>query len=491
MSDRNNIDSGRRLLLAGAGVSAGLLMSNGGLPAWLTAESSVASLSYAKTLDLLDVSLSDLQRAHTVLPWQHPTRQITNTVAIHRSPHIGTLFNANQIALIRHLYNLSLSKQGVDWFRNTTAFEGKFEGSVFKIYTDATAGQLAKSRSLQTMINGGHYMLRDQLNSNQAYAFGGPISYGQQLGNGRYKVQGNAFKAHGDAVHDFHQSLNSAEQQQAYQVSPPIELVTQIQGANGSFSGLTLSNISQHSKELAKEMLATIFSGYGEAHQSEAFSAIEQNGGLESLHISLYSDYSFYADGRKHSALNKQEQNIAGTPYTQVWRIEGPACVIHFKGYPHVHAYINVVKDPAKIAIGETLAKLDSVVQGESIRNLLVRAMKQQTGEQFGFYHNEYLGRLSPGLVSSGSIYALDPYDNKVVVLTMPADQMTAELKRSLLSQGADLSKGRQVRFATIDYLARQKNQLSQTSDELTSFEPSGLSLRASVINYLRSGGQV
>lgn len=482
----NTIDLKRRLLLTGVGASMGLLVVNGGLPPWANHQSELAGLNYSQTLALLDSSLSELQRSYTVLPWHHPTRQITNTVAIHSGPHIGTLFNANQVALIRHLYNLNLSNQGLDWLRYTTAFEGKFEGSVFKIFTDANAGSLANASSLQTMLNGGHYMLRDQLSADEAYAFGGPISYGQQLGNGQYKVQGNAFKAHGDAVNDFHQSLNDAERQQAYQTSPPSELLTQIQGPKGQFSGVKIGNTSPNSQALAKDMLNTIFAAYSKQQQQEAFSAIEQNGGIESLHLSLYSDFSFYADGKRFSDLAVNEQQQRGIPYTQVWRIEGPASVIHFKGYPHVHAYINIVKDPSRMAIGESLGQIERGIQSEGIGRLLANAMRQQTGEPFAFYHKEYSGRLSPGIVSTGGVYALDPYNNKIEIVSMLVDQMTPELKQSLASQGADISPGKKVRFATIDYLVQQRTLLRQQAADFNSVVSSGLSLRDAVIDYIK-----
>jgi hypothetical protein len=33
-------------------------------------------------------------------------------------------------------------------------------------------------------------------------------------------------------------------------------------------------------------------------------------------------------------------------PEWDVWRIEGPAFVWHFQGYPHVHGWINIAAAP-------------------------------------------------------------------------------------------------------------------------------------------------
>ena len=37
-----------------------------------------------------------------------------------------------------------------------------------------------------------------------------------------------------------------------------------------------------------------------------------------------------------------KKQDLANDGTWDVWRIEGPAFVWHFRGAPHVHAYINI-----------------------------------------------------------------------------------------------------------------------------------------------------
>ena len=483
MGNKNTLDMGRRALLGGLGACAGLLIASDGLPSWL-AGSRLDGLSYNETLNLLDASLTPAQRDLVVLPWNDPSRQLTNTIAIYKGPHIGTLFDVRQVALIRQLYKTMLSKQGHDWFRNTTALEGKFEGSIFRLYSDAGAGSLANSDKTISMINGGHYMLRhgESLSSDNSYVFGGPISYGQQLGNNAFKVEGNAFKAHGDAVNDFHSSLSASERAQAYQLLPPMELITQIQGPGGKFPGLRLGDSSVPAQELAQEMLATIFASYPVAKQREVFSAIEENGGLESLHIALYQDYSFYQDGMRLADLSAEQRALRDHPYTQVWRIEGPACVIHFQGYPHVHAYINVVRDPARVAIGEVLINEQSGIRGEAVRDALQAALRYQTGEPLAYFPMPPAGILPPGPVSTGSLYALDPFDNHAVVLEIDESAMTEKLKKSLLAQGVQLGSAKRFRLAAPSYLLEDSRDLGGV--ERVVFD--GGSIRDSLIELVR-----
>ncbi len=450
-----NVESStsRRAFLAGVGAVAGLALSNG--RQWLGSD--IGKMSFDELFSAFVSSLTTTQRAHTFLASDHPARQVTLTQAVHQGPHIGTLFNGDQVALIRAMYEQVLSSQGRAWLQNTVSLEGRFEGSILKIYSQ-DANQ-ASVRNSQVVINGGHYMLRtDDLND--GYALGGPVSYGQQLGNNKFRVQGNAFKAHGDAIDLLHAALSDVERQLAYQDSPPQELLLQTQGVGGVFPGVRIGDISSPAQEVAREALNTLFAGFTLSQQSEAWSAIEDNGGIGSLHLALYQDFSFYTDGTRFSELSPEEQKLRGNPYTQIWRIEGPASVIHFKGYPHVHAYMNIVKDPSKIAIGESLTTTKQVISQAETQRLVMTMLKANSEQTAAFYPSLVQGRISPGIVSTGSIYTLDPFANEIVTAELAWEAMAEPLKQSLYQQGFDPNVGQRVRIATIDYMLQRPDLL-------------------------------
>jgi hypothetical protein len=52
---------------------------------------------------------------------------------------------------------------------------------------------------------------------------------------------------------------------------------------------------------------------------------LKASGGVESLHMAYYKQDDLKTD------------NV-----WDIWRIEGPSFVWHFRGAPHVHAYINI-----------------------------------------------------------------------------------------------------------------------------------------------------
>lgn len=479
MNDFQKMDAGissRRVFLAGMGSIAGLAVTRS--KGWF--DVATHDMSFESAFYAFVQSLSPIQRKHTFLSIDDPMRQITKTDAVHRGPHIGTLYDHQQIALIRQMYLRMVSDQGREWLHNTISLEGRFEGSMFKIYSDLLS-QTSLGNS-QVVINGGHYMLRSNDVASSGYALGGPVSYGQQLGNYQYKVQGNAFKAHGDAVDQFHQSLNAEQRLRAYQTDPPEELVTQIQGPDAIYPGLQIGNVSGASKEIAIDMISTLLAGYSGPQRREAWSVIEANGGLDSLHLALYSDFGFYADGSRYSDLSDNERTTRGLPYIQVWRIEGPASVMHFKGYPHVHAYMNFVKDPNKIAVGDSLSETQNVIGTKSVRKLMTSVLKQKTGQNYAYYPDLVQGRLSPGLISTGSLYALDPFNNKMVVAEMVPQAMSEDLKLNLAQQGAILKAGQSYKVATIDY-ALQRSDLFGEAERVEYTEQT---MRSALIEFVR-----
>ena len=52
---------------------------------------------------------------------------------------------------------------------------------------------------------------------------------------------------------------------------------------------------------------------------------VKSNGGTDKLHMAFY-----------------QNGDLGNDKVWDMWRVEGPGFVWHFRGAPHVHAYINI-----------------------------------------------------------------------------------------------------------------------------------------------------
>jgi hypothetical protein len=73
--------------------------------------------------------------------------------------------------------------------------------------------------------------------------------------------------------------------------------------------------------------MKVILAPYREADVNEAIAILKDGGGLDGLHLAFY-----------------ESDDIGGDHEWDIWRLEGPTFVWHFRGAPHVHTYVNIGK---------------------------------------------------------------------------------------------------------------------------------------------------
>jgi hypothetical protein len=74
-----------------------------------------------------------------------------------------------------------------------------------------------------------------------------------------------------------------------------------------------------------EETIKVILAPYRQEDVDEVAAILKQTGGLDKLHLAFY-----------------QQGDLKSDKVWDIWRVEGPAFVWHFRGAPHVHAYINI-----------------------------------------------------------------------------------------------------------------------------------------------------
>jgi hypothetical protein len=469
---------GRRAFLVGAGAGAGWLLARG-LGAPPLAARAARGASYGELLRALAASLTPGQRELLVFPADHPARQIANTLSVLERPHLGTLLSPAQRGLVEQLCLGMLSQQGRVSFAGTLAVEGRLDGCVLAFYGKPETG------NAQAVLMGGHVMLRGGGESAEGAAFGGALAYGHQIGNQEWRVPGNSFAPHGDAANRLFASLAQGERAHAILPAPPHELVLQVQRADATFPGARVGSLSESAQAEAARLLETVFASYPEAARLRALSCIEANGGREALHVAFYASHGFYADMRAWTTLTPAERAQRGDPYWQVWRIEGPGTIVHFKGHPHVHAYVQVVRDPARANFGEALGVAETSIEGERMRRLLEGALRRATGEPLAFHADEVPGRFCPGEITTGLAYSLDPYRNHVAVATIAGRAMSAALRDRLVAAGAAIEPARRYRVASTHYFAAQPAIFGEPE----AVEREDLLVRDALVAHLRAGG--
>jgi len=76
-------------------------------------------------------------------------------------------------------------------------------------------------------------------------------------------------------------------------------------------------------------VLNTLLAPYRASDQKEALACLKAQGGLEKCSIAFY-----------------QSDDIGNDGVWDMWRIEGPSFVWHYRGAPHVHVWVNIANDP-------------------------------------------------------------------------------------------------------------------------------------------------
>ncbi|MBM4205414.1 MAG: hypothetical protein FJ194_14890 [Gammaproteobacteria bacterium] len=455
----------RRQLLLGAGVAAAAAAGS----RWLVPE--VQAMPHRQLVSEFRRSLSRDQIEAIFLPFDHPSRQIVNTIAIRKSPHIGTLLNAEQIPYAWRLWSTMQSEAGKPRFIEPLKAEaGGLDGCVLSIYGDPDDGPC------QSVISGGHLDLRagDQLHG----GFGDGVAWGHQIGNHQLRVPGNVWAHHSDALNRLVALLEPEQLSRAICGNPPNELLLQVQSAGGQFEGLAVRAMSEAQQTVFCELITTVIASFTPEHAKTAMDDITANGSFEDLHVALYRDFGFYGDGLKFSDQPERDGQL---PYFQVWRIEGPGMILHFQGWPHVHAYLRLSREPRRQHVGEALGEVTALVEGERVRTFMETAMQQPFAAEGGFMPGLLPARFVPGPVTTGTLYSFDPFANQVVIAHVRGDQLRGTLQERF--GGTDPSGT--YRLATIDYA------LEEYADEFGTIERvenTGMLLRDVLIDHARSG---
>ncbi|MGD9858132.1 MAG: DUF3500 domain-containing protein [Planctomycetaceae bacterium] len=262
-------------------------------------------------------SLTDQQRATICLPFNHAQQHKISANWHITKPVIGDDFYSDeQRELITQIVKGVTSEDGYE--RLLKQMEDDDGG--LNYYSTAIFGKPGDG-PFQWEMTGRHLTLRADGDSVDQAAFGGPIVYG----HGEEHPRDNLFHYQTQAAHEVFLALDAAQSTRALIDEAPQEAAVPIQGKAGSFPGIAVSELSEDQQALVTKTLRVLLAPYRQEDVEEAMQLLQASGGVESLHMAFY----------KQGDLNQDQ-------VWDIWRIEGPSFVWHFRGAPHVHAYINI-----------------------------------------------------------------------------------------------------------------------------------------------------
>lgn len=259
-------------------------------------------------------TLSDEQKKVIALPWSDERRTRINANWRITDAKVGTL-TKDQQEIVKEVIKGVTSEDGYERFmRQMQEDNGGIQSYAIAIFGEPDSDQC------EFELTGRHLTLRADGNTTPGAAFGGPIVYG----HGQSDTAKNLYFYQTQSTNEVFKALDGKQRKAALLARAPQESAVQLRDAD-AIPGIAGSDLSADQRELVASALANVLSPYRQEDIDEAMACVKAGGGIEGLHMAFYQTGDLNDDG-----------------VWDVWRIEGPNLVCHFRGAPHVHAYINV-----------------------------------------------------------------------------------------------------------------------------------------------------
>lgn len=262
-------------------------------------------------------SLSAEQKQAIVFPFDHDLRKKISANWQVTKPKVEDDFYSDaQRATINEIIRAVTSPDGYERIKKQTDDDAGGIGA-YSVAVFGTPG----SGKFEWELTGRHLMLRADGDSVDQAAFGGPIIYG----HGVETPKDNLFHYQTKQINEVFRALDSKQAALALVAKAPKEDAVALQGSTGKFPGIPLSELSSDQKQLVESTLKVLLAPYRQEDVDEAIAIMKSGGGLDKLHLAFY-----------------QQDDLQDDKVWDIWRVEGPSFVWHFRGAPHVHAYINI-----------------------------------------------------------------------------------------------------------------------------------------------------
>jgi len=241
-----------------------------------------------------------------------------------------------------------------------TIFQGDWPKKLAQQFQDDTGQRWGQGRSVaifgvpgkgpcQCVLTGFHLTARALADSESHVAFGGAIAHGHQPSGFNEKPghPNNIFWYQALQAHKVFQMLDGKQRAQAMvakgmpyyefggkidrtlivptsKLERPLESDVRFRGPKAQLPGLPVAGMTRDQKEGLRGVLASLLEPYQQVYRDKVLQCLDKQGGLDRCHLIYYEE---------HTHRRGDWDN---------WRVEGPAFVWYFRGFPHVHIWIHV-----------------------------------------------------------------------------------------------------------------------------------------------------
>jgi hypothetical protein len=279
-------------------------------------------------------SFSDAQRRRVSFEWDYvdPRRgllrtRVANNWRITEPAINGDFYTLDQQHLIREIFEGIIQP---DWHARIDKQLQDDNGGFGVEQSIAVFGNPGQGK-FEFVLTGRHITLRCDGHSATHLAFGGPIFYGHAASGFHEKPghPGNVFWPQALAANGVFAMLDGKQQRQALLKAAPPENQVGFRGRSAALPGIPIAELSADQKAHAQQVLQKLIEPYRLSDRQRVMECLKTEGGLDACHL------AFYEEGHRGK-----------DPVWDIWRLEGPAFVWHFRGTPHVHTWVHVADDP-------------------------------------------------------------------------------------------------------------------------------------------------
>lgn len=338
----------RRQFVQAAGAAAAAVSVAQVAGPLLAAESETASASSEQLVRNLYESLSSEQKSKLCFPWDYTDDRgllrthVSNNWSIipapegapRNQPHPyavgGDFFTADQRDLIEALF---FGLYSPDWHQKLKKQLQDDAGGYGRQQTIAFFGEPGGDK-WEWVMTGRHLTIRCDADSSEHVAFGGPIFYGHAAQGFDEPADhaGNVYWHQALKANALYEMLDGKQREQALVTEAPYETEVSFRGDKGGFAGIPIAELTSDQKAHAQEVLKALLEPYRVSSRDEAIKCLDAQGGLDKCSLAFF-----------------REDDIGEDGVWDIWRIEGPSFVWHYRGAPHVHVWVNIADDPSPV----------------------------------------------------------------------------------------------------------------------------------------------
>jgi len=282
----------------------------------------------------LHASLTPTQKEEVAFPWDYTDDRGLLRMHVANNWHItdkrigSDFFTKDQQDMVEAIFWQLYSPDWKDRIKKQLQDDA---GGYGKEQSIALFGEPGSGK-FEFVMTGRHLTIRCDGDCVEHTAFGGPIFYGHAAAdfNEDPHHTGNVFWHQAIVANDLYKMLDGKQRKVALIEQAPKESNVHFRGSSAELPGLPISELSADQKAHAQKVLEALVDPYRQFDKDEVAKCLKAQGGLDACRISFY-----------------QSGDVGNDQVWDIWRLEGPSFVWHYRGAPHVHVFVNVADDPS------------------------------------------------------------------------------------------------------------------------------------------------